>query len=124
MTPLYKDFMLENTIANAVLALVENRPEDARSIVRSSSLGEKSSPFFTIQDRLHNALAEREKQYARRLLKVILVKSMRLECPFEGILYDGKDEESFLKGVKTVEDIIEDELKAISKPPEAPQEVQ
>jgi hypothetical protein len=90
--------MSANKLINAVIALVEDRPKDAREMLRSPemrvSVGE-------VQNRLFTAIRKREVQAQVAILKQILSTTLRLE------IHTGPEEEAYAKGIADVEEIID-----------------
>lgn len=101
--------MSTNTLINAVLALVEERPSDAREMLRSPEMRVSSNE---VQVRLAKALQTREDAAVTRILKSILRVSLRADSKAAAKSLDQKwdtsHEEAFLQGVAFVESIIED----------------
>ena len=98
--------MSYNKLINAVIALVEDRPADAREMLRSPELKVSASE---VQQRLFTALRERETAARVDSLKDVLLTSLRIDA--DTIERDDpKHREAFLRGVTAVEKIVENLL--------------
>lgn len=94
---------MSNALINAVIALIENRPKDARAMLRSPEL---KVPVSELQMRLATALDKREKKAQLEVLQRVLQTTLRIDI---NLLSDWTDEqrEQYLEGVADVETIID-----------------
>lgn len=93
-----------NKLLNAMIALIENRPEVARTLLRSPDM--KAFSIGEVQSRLHAALDRAKAGAIIEALRQVMHQSLRLT----GTLDPGATEqqqEAFLKGVAAVESILE-----------------
>lgn len=95
--------MSNNTLLNALVALLEDRPEGAREMLRSPEMNASPS---AIMARLESAIEARERKAKIEVLKQVLQKTLRLDPPSE-------NKEDFLWGVDIVETIIDDLILAL-----------
>lgn len=93
---------MSSKLINAVIALIEERPWDAREMLRSP---EMKLPIGEVQAKVLSAVANRERIAQLKSLKAILGKSLQLQAPRKA---SEAEAESFLQGVAALEDIIED----------------
>ena len=96
---------MSNQLINAVIALVEDRPKDAREMLRSP--GSKIS-VSEVQNRLAFALRNRENAAAIAALKGIIRATLRMDPPSNG--KDTIYREAYLEGVAEVERIIDNAI--------------
>ena len=104
---------MNNDLMNAIVAIVEDRPADARSILRSNP--------GAIQARLYHALDTRQNKFAAKELRAILLTTLRLEHkPFVETVSVDKIEQDFAElgfygGIQAVEHAIEERLKDLEE---------
>lgn len=99
--------MSANKLINAVIALVEKRPADAREMLRSPEMKQISSS--EVQQRLACAVLKRERAAQVMVLKQVLNDSLRIEVT-QAVSADPA--EAYLQGVAAVEKIIDDYIDA------------
>lgn len=104
---------MTNKVINAVIALVENRPQDAKEMLRSPEMRISASE---LQLRLDTALRKREERAIEKELKTILRHSLRLDISKleneEHETLSPKEVDAYVRGVAYVESILEDFLAA------------
>lgn len=100
--------MSKNTIINAVIALVEERPKDAREMIRSSG---NNIDAGALQNRLSQALRSREAKAKIEALKSVLTASLRIDTDKYQSLPDLR--EAYVQGIGAVETIIDDYIEAL-----------
>lgn len=105
--------MSYNKLLNAVIALIEDRPSDARDMLRSP---EMKIPIGEVQGRVFEALDKRAHLSQIDALKSILRSSLRIDAdkPKGKVNWSDEQREAYLMGVAAVECIIEDYLGAIT----------
>lgn len=86
---------MSNKLINGVIALVEDRPEVARALLRSPEL--KGVSVSDVQVRLEVALENLKIKAVKQALRDVMSKTLRLSST----------EEAFLQGVVAVESILE-----------------
>lgn len=100
--------MANNNIINAVLALVEDRPKDAREILRGPDCRISSPELLT---RLYTSLANRENKAIRSVISTVLQDTLKVNAKDVsdklGVEWDEREEEAFLQGVVYVERILD-----------------
>jgi len=105
--------MSANKLINAVLALVEDRPKEAREMLRSPeikvSVGE-------VQARLSSAIRKRENKAKVEVLKQVLNKTLRIDMSLVHDLSDGQ-KEKYLQGVAYVEEVIDNIIEDLDPKP-------
>lgn len=84
-----------NTLLNSVIALLENRPKDAREMLREGVREDGA-----VLTRLMTAIRKRETAAQVRVLKQVLTDSLRIDS--------GAADEAYLQGVEKVEGIIDE----------------
>lgn len=102
---------MSNTLLNAMLALIENRPEVARSLLRSPEL--KNISVSEVQSRVYILIDKIKADAARDALRKIMQQSMRIDPlavkPVGGIA-DSITQETFMEGVVAVESLLENAI--------------
>lgn len=94
--------MSTNKLINAVIALVEERPADAREMLRSP---EMKTSVSEVQNRLATALRKREAKAKIKALKSVLTHSLRIDTDIYQSLPECR--EAFVLGISAVERIID-----------------
>src|SRR6266568_1904207 len=92
--------MAENKVLNALLALIEERPEIARSLLRHPDV--PVLDVGTIQGRIAMALDKAKAFAVSQAVRGILSETLSLPLPI-----DPHDKEIFLQGVTAVETKLE-----------------
>jgi len=87
-----------NEVINAVIALIEDRPHNARQILRAPGV---NVPISAVQARLNVAVENREKKAKIEVLKEVLRRSLRAQPK------EKETSEAFFEGVSHVESIAE-----------------
>jgi hypothetical protein len=100
---------MDNTTLNGVVAIIEERPEDAKAIL-GDTLDRTSRA--TITARLYRSLEVRDLATKERLLRRLLMESLKIKFPEEDLV-ESVEQEAFFMGVKAVEDLIEKTIKQI-----------
>lgn len=95
-----------NEVINAVIALVENRPKDAREILRNSKVSSSA-----LQIRLSSAIYVSEQKAIVKTLKDILASSLRVDIKKEIKKTTPAQEEAFIQGITYVEELIDREIR-------------
>ncbi len=107
-----------NTLINAVIALVEGRPKDAREMLRSPAMRVSSSS--EVQIRLAKAIRQREDEAVVKAMKATLQITLRVDVKAEAkrlnTTWDESHEEAFLHGMAYVEEILDEHITALSSP--------
>lgn len=114
--------MSANKLINAVIALVEDRPEVAKEMLRSPEMRLSSTE---VQGRLSRALEERESKAIVAAMKSVLRLSLRADpsvaAEAEGIKWDPLMEwahkthdEAFYHGVAFVERLLEEYIEGFT----------
>lgn len=101
--------MSYNKLINAVIALIEDRPADARKMLRSP---EAKFSIGDVQNRLFVAVKNRENVAMVSILKNVLRASLRIDSDIPD-LATAHQREAFLMGVAAVEQIVENYLELI-----------
>lgn len=97
---------MDSNVINAVVALVENRPKDAREILRSPGMKISSTE---LQARLERSLVKREREAIAAAMKDVLKRTLRVNVKAAlGEKYNESLEESYLQGVAFVESILDE----------------
>jgi hypothetical protein len=96
-----------NKLLNALLALIENRPQVARELLRSPEL--KINSLSDIVARINSAIVTANTKYNELVLKSILRESLSIEIP-EITDANRQYVDAFVAGVTAVEEIIEERL--------------
>lgn len=101
--------MSYNNLLNAVIALVEDRPADAREMLRNP---DTKIPVGEVQSRIFQAVKNREDSAQKSILKDVLRTSLRIDAnkPKAKVDWSEDQREAFLMGVAAVEQIVEDYL--------------
>lgn len=94
--------MSENTTLNALLALLEGRPELARAYLRSPNSNITSITDF--QTRVYKAMDALRHQAVKQALRGLLNTTVKLEAP-EGMT-DLDQIDAHMQGIERVEDLI------------------
>ena len=94
--------MSANKLINAVIALVEDRSEAAKEMLRSPEMRLSSTE---VQVRLEKALREREAKAVTEAMKSVLRVSLRAD---PGDTLSGTEVEAFYQGVTFVEHLLEE----------------
>jgi hypothetical protein len=97
-----------NKLLNAVIALLEDRPEDAREMLRSPEVKAAGS-ISQVKLRLFAAVYKQNANFAKKILRGILCDTLRLEPK------QGQDAETFLSGIVAVEDLIAAEINKLQE---------
>lgn len=100
--------MNTNTLLNAVIALLEDRPKDARAMLREPGT---KFPEGEVLIRLMAAIRKRETTAQVRVLKLVLTESLRIDHAALAAAPDGDtvgEDDLVLLGVATVEKIIDE----------------
>ena len=114
--------MSANKLLNAVIALVEDRPDVAKEMLRSPEMRMSSTE---VQGRLSRALAEREAKAIVSAMKSVLRLSLRADpavaAEAQGIEWDDSMEwahrvhdEAFYQGVSFVEKLLEEYIEGFT----------
>jgi len=98
---------MSNTLINGVIALIENRPKDARTILRSPEL---KVPIGEVQTRLAIAIEKREKAAKIEALECILNTSLRVDVGVLFPKFTDSEKEGFVAGITHLENIIYDAI--------------
>jgi hypothetical protein len=101
---LYLRISMSNRLINAVIALVEDRPTDAREMLRSPEL---AISVTELQMRLHNAIHRRERAAAITQLKQALLASLTYQPPES---YSDKEKEAYFAGINRLETWIDERI--------------
>lgn len=101
---------MNNTLINGVIALIENRPKDARVILRSPEL---KIPIGEVQSRLASAIEKREKLAQIEALERILNTSLRIDVELTHPKFSDPEKEGFVAGITYLENIIYDAIAAL-----------
>lgn len=100
--------MSENRIINAIIALIEDRTDEAKEMLRSPEMRVSSSD---IQGRLGAAIDFRESKATTFAMKTVLYKSLRADPKDEArrnnLKWNSSHEEAYFLGISHVESIIE-----------------
>lgn len=100
---------MSNTLINAVIALISERPADAREMLRSPEM-RNISPG-EVQSRLHVAIKDREIKAQVFVLKQVLSTALRINATEATENHTDLDaDELFLMGVAEVERIIDNAI--------------
>lgn len=94
---------MSNKLLNAVIALIENKPEIASDYLRSPEM--KGVSISEVQSRLYTSLEKLKADAAREALRDVMQRSLRLVAGS-----DKDDGELFMFGVVAVETIVEDAI--------------
>lgn len=95
-----------NKLLNAVIALVENKPEVARTLLRSPDM--KGASISEVQSRLYDALDKIKAEAARAALRGVMQRSLRLSV-LKGDTVE-EEAEVFMTGVVAVETLLEEAI--------------
>lgn len=95
---------MSNKLLNAMLALVENRPEAARAILRSPDM--KNTSISEVQIRLYALIDKIKADAAKSALRDIMQRSLRITIDSE----NEADAELIMTGVVTVETLLEEAI--------------
>jgi hypothetical protein len=94
--------MNENTTLNALLALLEGRPELARSYLRAPGSNVVSITDF--QTRIYSAMDALKNQAVKTALRDLLNVTVRASAPED--IKDPDEIDAYTRGVQKVEDLI------------------
>lgn len=94
---------MSNKLINAVIALIEERPKDAREMLRSPEMKVSVSE---LQSRLNLAIEKREAIAQVQALKLVIAATIRIDM---NLVHNRTDDqkERYLEGVAYVEEIID-----------------
>jgi hypothetical protein len=92
---------MQNTLLNAVLAIIEDRPEDARVSLADSSTRTPASR--EILKRVYKTLEQRKNRQVRGALREILVRSLHWNTPIGGPEFQN----GYLAGMCAVEKLVQ-----------------
>lgn len=101
--------MSNNTLINAVIAIIEDKPQTAREMLRSPEMRISSSELSA---RVYKALHKRSRNSTTQAMLCILRETLRVDVKARaeklGLTWDESHEEAFLQGVAYVESYIDD----------------
>lgn len=102
---------MSSKVINAVIALIEDRPQDAKEMLRSPELKVSSSE---LQSKLFSSLRKRENAAAAKALKDVLRSTLSVDADLLPILLKRacteEEKEAFLLGICHAEDVVEETL--------------
>jgi len=90
------------SILNVAIAMIENRPREARHMMEELPLDE-CRHLSRLQGRLHNSVESVKQRAVAGELRSLLMETMKIHLPDENT-------EAFLEGVTAVEQILEKRL--------------
>lgn len=100
---------MSKTLINAVIALIDERPADAREMLRSPEM--RSVSPNEVHSRLHVAIKDREIKAQVAILKRVLSTALRINAVEATEHHSDLDaDELYLMGVAEVERIIDEAI--------------
>jgi len=101
--------MSANKLINAVIAMVEDRTQDAREMLRSPEM--RSIPLGEVHSRLSKSLRDRETKAQIAILKQVLGSSLHINATEATEHHsDLEPEELYLMGVVEMERVIDNAI--------------
>lgn len=95
-----------NKLINVVIALVEDRPEDARGMIRSPEM--KDTSISELKVRLYASLDKNRDEAAREALRDVLRLTAKLGTGIEsGEKFPTDPYEAYVHGITIVEELVD-----------------